>query len=123
MPDRMKVNTPLDGCGLIVWSSRRVHRGATNHPLTRLEARLLAHLVLHAERVVDRTELLQEVWGYPAAVQTRTVESTIRRLRQKIERDPGEPKHILSVYGQGYRFVGAVAAPEPLSASDQRASA
>jgi DNA-binding response OmpR family regulator len=53
---------------------------------------------------VSRDELLQEVWGYSAALTTRTVDNQILKLRKKIEPVPAEPRHILTVHGTGYRF-------------------
>jgi DNA-binding response OmpR family regulator len=54
---------------------------------------------------VTRDELLQEVWGYEAAPMTRTVDVHISWLRQKLEDDPANPRFIVTVHGQGYRFV------------------
>jgi DNA-binding response OmpR family regulator len=65
--------------------------------------RLLAH---HRGRIVTRERLLDEVWGYEHYPTTRTVDNHILRLRQKLEIDPSNPRHILSVYGEGYKFVG-----------------
>jgi two-component system alkaline phosphatase synthesis response regulator PhoP len=56
--------------------------------------------------VVTRDELLQEVWGYNSASMTRTVDVHIAWLRQKVEDDPSDPRYILTVHGQGYRFSG-----------------
>jgi two-component system alkaline phosphatase synthesis response regulator PhoP len=55
--------------------------------------------------VVTRDRMLNEVWGYEASPTTRTVDTHILRLRQKLESDPPKPRHILSTYGEGYRFV------------------
>ena len=49
---------------------------------------------------------LNEVWGYESTPTTRTVDNHILRLRQKLENDPAAPEYILSVYGEGYKFVG-----------------
>jgi DNA-binding response OmpR family regulator len=49
--------------------------------------------------------MLNEVWGYEACPTTRTVDNHILRLRQKLENDPARPEHILSIYGEGYKFV------------------
>lgn len=56
-------------------------------------------------RIVTRERLLEDVWGYEHYPTTRTVDNHILRLRQKLERDPSDPRHILSVYGEGYKFV------------------
>ena len=69
-----------------------------------MEAKLLAFLASSGGRVVDRADLLREVWGYRGGVVSRTVKVTISRLRSKIERDPSSPEHLVTVPGAGYRF-------------------
>lgn len=75
--------------------------------LTTLERRLLARLCESPDAVVSRETLLEEVWGLPALTLTRAVDSTVRRLRVKIEANPSEPVHLLKVHGEGYRFCSA----------------
>lgn len=77
--------------------------------LSPLEARLLRYLAERPGVVVGRDELLTEVWGYRAGVQSRTIDNTVRRLREKIEEQPSEPRFLLSVYGRGVQLRGAVA--------------
>ncbi|MEZ4316592.1 MAG: response regulator transcription factor [Myxococcota bacterium] len=72
--------------------------------LTTHEAGTLAYLITHRGRDVSRDELLQNVWGYTAALTTRTVDNQILKLRKKIEDNPAQPRHILTVHGTGYRF-------------------
>jgi DNA-binding response OmpR family regulator len=67
---------------------------------------LLVYLMEHRGRVIERSQLLQEVWGYNGFGQTRTVDVHIGRLRTKIEDDVDHPAHILTVRGKGYRFAG-----------------
>jgi len=71
--------------------------------LTAREFDLLAHLARHPDRVFDRTELLEPVWGYRFG-DTATVTVHVRRLRAKIEADPAHPAHLETVWGVGYRF-------------------
>lgn len=73
--------------------------------LSAREYRLLRYLVAKEGNVVTRDELLDEVWGYNSYPSTRTVDNHIARLRQKVERDANEPRHILTVHGVGYKFV------------------
>lgn len=73
--------------------------------LSERECRLLKHLVESRGEVVTRDELLQEVWGYASAPMTRTVDVHISWLRQKLEDDPANPRFIVTVHGQGYRFA------------------
>ncbi len=72
--------------------------------LTTHEAGTLGYLIAHRGRDVSREELLQNVWGYTAAITTRTVDNQILKLRKKLEDVPSEPRHILTVHGTGYRF-------------------
>ena len=65
---------------------------------------LLAFLASNQARVFSRDYLLEKVWGYDYAGDTRTVDVHIRWLRQKIEVDPANPKHLLTVRGVGYKF-------------------
>ena len=72
--------------------------------LSERESRLLRYFIEHKGEIITRETLLQEVWGYQAVPLTRTVDVHIVWLRQKIEEDPRNPRHILTVHGQGYRF-------------------
>jgi len=80
-------------------------RGGSRVDLTGKELELLRCLVRYRGGIVTRDRLLDEVWGYETYPTTRTVDNHILRLRQKLEKNPGDPRHILSVYGEGYKFV------------------
>jgi len=73
--------------------------------LTSHEFRLLKFFTENAERVLSREELLNEVWGYNCYPTTRTVDNQILKLRQKLESEPANPAHFLTIYGAGYKFV------------------
>jgi DNA-binding response OmpR family regulator len=83
-------------------SARRANQPVT---LTAHEYKLLKYFVEHAERVLSREELLNEVWGYNSYPTTRTVDNQILKLRQKLEPDSAEPRYLQTVYGAGYKFV------------------
>jgi len=74
---------------------------------TRREAELLRYLRANADRPVSRDELLNKVWGYSrtAAIETRTVDIHIAKLRRKIEADPKAPRFLVTVRGAGYRLM------------------
>jgi len=72
--------------------------------LTAREFDLLAHFARHPGRVFTRSHLLDHVWGYGHEGYDHTVNSHINRLRAKIERDPAHPRHIVTVWGVGYKF-------------------
>jgi DNA-binding response OmpR family regulator len=71
--------------------------------LTAKEFDLLAHLMRNPRRAFRRDQLLEDVWGF-AYGDTSTVTVHIRRLREKVEADPSDPRHVCTVWGVGYRF-------------------
>ncbi|MEM7350876.1 MAG: response regulator transcription factor [Acidobacteriota bacterium] len=74
----------------------------------RFSPKELGILRLFASRpgeVISREAFLEEVWGLPGSLETRTVDNFIRKLRQALEEHPSRPRHITSVRGAGYRFV------------------
>ncbi len=72
--------------------------------LTAKEFQLLQLLVQHRGEVLSRDYILDAVWGYDSSSTTRTVDTHVARLRHKLD-SPANPRYILSVYGEGYRFV------------------
>jgi len=73
--------------------------------LSSKEYDILKYLIEHEGEAIHRHDLLNEVWGYESMPTTRTVDNFILDLRKKLEEDPSEPKHIISVRGVGYKFV------------------
>ena len=73
--------------------------------LTAHEFKLLKFFTENSERVLTREALLNEVWGYNYYPTTRTVDNQILKLRQKLEPDPANPSHLVTIYGAGYKFV------------------
>ena len=82
----------------------RVRRAGKEIPLSPKAFELLLALVRKHGRVATRVELLRDVWGYASAVTTRTVDTHVAELRRRLEDDPSEPKHILTVWKVGYRL-------------------
>lgn len=74
--------------------------------LTPKEFELLRVLAAHPGKVYSRDELLERIWGYEYAGDTRTVDVHVRHLRQKVERDPSNPEYIETLRGIGYRLKG-----------------
>jgi len=87
-------------------SARVVARKGVPCGLTPKAYELLLALIRRQGAVAGRVELLTEVWGYGAFVMSRTVDSHIAELRRKLEADPANPRHILTVWKVGYRFEG-----------------
>jgi len=95
----------IQGGDLVVDSEKRnVTLQGTPVLLTAKEFDLLLHFLNHPGRVYTRMELLNLVWGYGHEGYEHTVNSHINRLRAKIEKDPAKPRHILTVWGVGYKF-------------------
>ena len=82
-----------------------VSRGDRTVLLTPQEFKLLKYFGQHPQRVLSRDQLLCDVWGYNSYPSTRTVDSHILTLRQKLERDPANPVHFVTVHNAGYKFV------------------
>jgi DNA-binding response OmpR family regulator len=85
-------------------SSRTVTKEGTPVALSPKEFDLLLALVRRRGAVASRVELLREVWGHRVEVMTRTVDIHIAELRRKLEVDPSQPRHILTVWKAGYRL-------------------
>lgn len=85
-------------------ASRTVTREGTPVALSPKEFDLLLALVRRRGAVASRVELLREVWGHRVEVMTRTVDIHIAELRRKLEHDPSQPRHILTVWKAGYRL-------------------
>lgn len=88
----------------IDFESRRVYIDGVETNLTAKEFDLLKLLISNPNKVYSREELLKMVWGYEYPGEIRTVDVHIRRLREKIERDSGEPEYIHTKWGVGYYF-------------------
>jgi DNA-binding response OmpR family regulator len=89
----------------IDFKSMGARRGGVPVVLTSHEFKLLKFFTDNIDRVLTRELLLNEVWGYNSYPTTRTVDNQIMKLRQKLEPDPTNPKHLLTIYGAGYKFV------------------
>ena len=84
----------------------QVRRAGKPVELSAKEFALLAYFISHQAEALSRDRLLDAVWGYENYPSTRTVDTHIVHLRQKLEPNPEEPRFILTVHGSGYKFVG-----------------
>src|SRR5688572_19632497 len=98
-------------------STREVTKAGDPVRLTAREFDLLWFLASHPRRVFSRSQLMDRVWGYEAALDTGTVTVHVRRLREKIEDEPSRPRFLETVWGVGYRFCPA--AQPPVREADQ----
>jgi DNA-binding response OmpR family regulator len=87
-------------------NTREAAVGGETATLTAREFDLLYHLASQPRRVFTRDQLMEAVWGYAFSADTSTVTVHVRRLREKLEADPSHPRHLQTVWGVGYRFVG-----------------
>ncbi len=84
----------------------RVVRSGKALDVSSKEFELLKYFICHSGETLSRHRLLEDVWGYEHYPTTRTVDTHLVRLRQKLEPNPEEPQYFLTVHGTGYRFVG-----------------
>ena len=87
-------------------AARTVRREGAEVALAPKELDLLLALIARGGRIATRVELMREVWGHRAAIVSRTVDTHVAELRRKLEHDPANPRHILTVRKAGYRFQG-----------------
>ncbi|WP_203702809.1 response regulator transcription factor [Asanoa iriomotensis] len=92
-----------DGDLVLATGPRTATRAGADLSLTLREFDLLAHFLRHPARAFTRAELLEQVWNWSIGDQS-TVTVHVRRLREKIEPDPAEPRRIVTVWGVGYRY-------------------
>src|SRR5690606_14547334 len=107
VPGRLPQQDELTSTDLQVsLTGRRVYKGAEEIKLSNKEFDLLVELMRNRGVVLSRDLILTKVWGYDYFVDKRTVDVHIRWLREKIEVDASDPRHIVTVRGVGYRFEG-----------------
>jgi DNA-binding response OmpR family regulator len=87
------------------FSTMDVTRRGEKVLLTAQEFKTLEFMIKNKLRVISRHQFLNEVWGYQSHPTTRTVDNHILKLRQKLESNPSNPSHFLTIHGAGYKFV------------------
>ena len=80
-------------------------RNGEEERLSHKEFEILNFLLQHKNEIVDRYDLLKNVWGYNEQPTTRTVDNFIVKLRQKVEENPAKPQHIITIHGSGYKLI------------------
>jgi DNA-binding response OmpR family regulator len=88
---------------MVDFMKMEIVRGHVQIPLALKEFRTLEFMIKNARRAISRDELLNEVWGYENYPCTRTVDNHILKLRQKLESDPANPAHLVTMHGLGYK--------------------
>jgi two-component system response regulator RegX3 len=97
---------PLEAAGITLdESAHQAHHGDTEIDLTPREFELLACLMRHTGRVLSREQLLKEAWGWQYVVETKTVDTHIKRLRDKLTAAGVDPTVVETVRGYGYRLA------------------
>lgn len=92
-------DTQVDFGKLQITSGKKVYQ------LTMMEGELLRYLVRNCGRAVSRKEMLEKVWDLSEETETRAIDNFIVRLRRYIEKDPAQPRHLITIRGLGYQFV------------------
>jgi DNA-binding response OmpR family regulator len=94
--------------GDVVLDFRTLEATKAGRPLdlSPLEFKLMKFFIDHRQQVVTRDEMLKAVWNTHSSLFTRTVDMHVAKLRKKIEDSPNHPRHIITIYGVGYKFLG-----------------
>jgi len=99
-----EIDTVCVGDNIVDVKHFTIQRGKKEYSLSHYEAELFKLLYAHADQPVTRDEILDKVWGTEKYPTNRTVDNFIVKLRKKIEEDYRNPKHILTIYGVGYKL-------------------
>lgn len=83
----------------------QIKTGDNEYHLTMMEGELLRYLIQNSGRPVSRKEMLENVWNVSEQAETRAIDNFIVRLRRYIEKDPSNPRHLITIRGLGYQFV------------------
>ena len=105
--ERLALHEDTFNVGSWVIDARKhtMSRGRNTQRLTFYELELLKLLRERAEQPVSRDQILEKIWGVEASASNRTVDNFVAKLRRKLEDDQKNPRHILTVYGFGYKLV------------------
>ena len=87
------------------FKGQEAKKGEQEIELSAMEYKVMKYFIQREGEVIERNELLNEVWGYENYPSTRTVDNFILNLRKKIEEDHHNPKHLLTVHRAGYKFI------------------
>jgi len=93
------------GTVVVDFSKHAASKNGNPLTLSPREYDMLRHFAKRRGEVVSRDELLDTVWGYDSSSVSRTVDTHVAKLRQKVEDNPGTPRHIITIHGVGYKFL------------------
>jgi DNA-binding response OmpR family regulator len=105
-PGRQPIENYSFGLVTVDFTLHRATRGGKPLEFSTKELDLLRYFILHRGETLGRDRLLEDVWGYENYPTTRTVDTHVMKLRQKVEEDASHPRFILTLHGTGYKFVG-----------------
>ena len=105
-PGRQPIEGYSFGTVSVDFLTHRATRNGRALEFSTMELELLRYFILHRGESLSRDRLLEEVWGYENYPTTRTVDTHVMKVRQKVEEDPSHPRFILTLHGTGYKFVG-----------------
>ncbi|MBI5670404.1 MAG: response regulator transcription factor [Chloroflexi bacterium] len=97
-----------DGRLVLDRTARRVWLNSQELSLTPKAIAILEYLMTHADELISRERLLNTVWGWDYSIGGRVIDTRIAELRKALQDDPAEPRYIVTIPGEGYRYIGAV---------------
>jgi DNA-binding response OmpR family regulator len=106
-PGRQPIENYSFGSVTVDFTLHRATRNGKPLEFSTKELDLLRYFILHRGETLSRDRLLEDVWGYENYPTTRTVDTHVMKLRQKVEEDASHPRFILTLHGTGYKFVGS----------------
>ena len=86
------------------FTSNTITKDGKEHQITQVEAQLLKYLIHHEGKILEREKIMSDVWGHEYLLSSRTIDTHVTHLRQKLEDNPSQPKYIVTIHRVGYKF-------------------
>lgn len=102
---QISLDTCKVGTAEIDFNANIIRKDGKEHVITQVESQLLKYLVHHEGKILAREQIMEDVWGHDYLLSSRTIDTHVTHLRQKLEDNPSQPKYIITIHRVGYKFV------------------
>lgn len=102
---QVNLETCRVGDAEIDFNANTIRKGDKEFAITQVEAQLLKYLVHHEGKILPREQIMEDVWGHDYLLSSRTIDTHVTHLRQKLEDNPSQPRYIVTIHRVGYKFV------------------
>jgi two-component system alkaline phosphatase synthesis response regulator PhoP len=92
------------GSAEVNFTNNTITKDGKEHQITQVEAQLLKYLIHHEGKILEREKIMSDVWGHEYLLSSRTIDTHVTHLRQKLEDNPSQPRHIVTIHRVGYKF-------------------